>query len=221
MNEGFIFREMCKNEVPVVFDLILSRIQWMDERRIKSWNTTNYTERYPISYYLRKTEQHEMFALVDQETDRILCAGVLKQEDDRWQDKHPAIYVHNLVSAIDVKGAGSVFLRFAEDYARSIGKDYLRLDSIEGNPKITAYYERLGFCAAGKCTDGDYHGILREKRLNTMTKECCDLLEQTAGYAEAYVSDAANKRAFPEEKSIAALSVFDEPLPEEGKESVF
>ena len=219
MKDTFVFRELREEEVPVVFDMILSRIQWMDEQGIKSWNTTNYVDRYPITYYLEKTEQHEMFALADRETDRILCAGVLKQEDDRWHDNCSAIYVHNLVAANDSKGAGSTFLRCAEEYARSKAKEYLRLDSIEGNHTITAYYEKLGFRAVGNCVDGDYRGILREKRLNTMANNYCDLLKQTAGYAEAYVNHIADRRAFPDAESLEALSAFDEPLPKEGTDA--
>ena len=165
MDKSYVFRELRKDEISVVIDTILERIRWMDAQGIKSWNTTNYAARYPASYFEEKCRAHEVFALADRATGGLLCAGVLKREDDRWEDKSPALYVHNLVSAGDAKGAGAAFLRCAEDYARSQGKAYLRLDSIEGNPSITAYYERLGFHAVGSCTDGPYHGILREKRL--------------------------------------------------------
>ena len=165
MDIDYTFRELREDEIPTVFDMILARIKWMDEQGIKSWNTTNYVERFPISYYKEKRRRHEAFAVVDRETEQILCAGVLKQEDDRWEDTSPALYVHNLVADSGVKGAGSTFLRCAEDYARSLGKTYLRLDSIEGNPAINGYYEKQGFLAVGTCVDREYHGILREKRI--------------------------------------------------------
>lgn len=165
MMTPYFFRELRDEEIPTVFELILARIQWMDEQGIKSWNTTNYIERYPISYYYEKQQNHEAFAVVERGSGRILSAGVLLQEDERWEDDSPSLYVHNLVADIRVKGAGSAFLQCAEEYAHSLGKEYLRLDSIEGNPAITLFYERLGFHSVGTCEDGDYHGILREKEL--------------------------------------------------------
>ena len=165
MMTPYFFRELRDEEIPTVFELILARIQWMNEQGIKSWNTTNYIERYPISYYYEKRQNHEAFAVVERGSDRVLSAGVLLQEDERWEDDSPSLYVHNLVADIRVKGAGSAFLQCAEEYAHSLGKEYLRLDSIEGNPAITLFYERLGFHSVGTCEDGDYHGILREKEL--------------------------------------------------------
>lgn len=219
-DRDFTFRELRADEIPVMFDIILARIRWMDKQGIKSWNTTNYVERFPLSYYEEKRRKHEAFAIVEQDTGRILCAGVLKQEDDRWDDDSPALYVHNLVADRSVKGAGSAFLRCAEDYARSLGKDYLRLDSIEGNPAITVYYERQGFRAVGTCVDGAYHGILREKRLyGGMTREYRDLLEQAKEYAVAYMDGIDDKRAFPSVEQLASLSQFDGLLPETGEEA--
>ena len=163
--DDYIFRELRKDEIAFMFEMILSRIRWMDEQGIKSWNTTDYVNRFPLSYFEKKQLIHEVFALTDRKTDRLLCAAVLKQEDERWNDTEPALYVHNLVADSRVKGAGAAFLHFAGEYARSMGKNFLRLDSIEGNPAINSYYEKQGFRAVGQCTDGVYHGILREKTL--------------------------------------------------------
>ena len=217
MNDSLIFRELKLDEIPAVFEMILARIAWMDRQGIKSWNTTHYIERYPLTYFEEKQRAHELFAVTDRSTDRVLCAGVLKQEDERWCDDSPAIYVHNLVSDMNAKGAGAAFLRFSEDYARSLGKTYLRLDSIEGNPSITKYYERLGFLAVGKCEVGDYRGILREKRLERhMTEEYKDLLNQVTAYSSEYIGGLEEKRAYPAPEQLAMLKEFVEPLPESG-----
>lgn len=77
----------------------------------------------------------------------------------------PAIYVHNLVSKVGAGDAGAEFLRRAGEYALSINKEYLRLDSSENNETLAKYYENLGFVPVGTCTDGPYKGVRREKKL--------------------------------------------------------
>ncbi len=41
----------------------------------------------------------------------------------------------------------------------------MRLDSSKGNATLAAFYENLGYLPVGKCKDGVYEGILREKKL--------------------------------------------------------
>ena len=76
-----------------------------------------------------------------------------------------SVNVHNLVSKVGAGDAGAEFLRRAGEYALSINKKYLRLDSSEDNEPLARYYEKLGFVPAGTCTDGPYKGIRREKKL--------------------------------------------------------
>ena len=164
MNQGYIFREAQENEAAEIFQIIRERIAWMDEVGIQSWNTTNYLERYPLAYYIKRAQNHELFVLVDANTRKIASAAVLLREDSRWNDHAPAIYIHNLVAAADAKGAGTILLERIEAYAQDSGIPRLRLDSIEGNIIVSSYYERRGYVPVGKCTDGAYHGILREKK---------------------------------------------------------
>ena len=89
----------------------------------------------------------------------------LKEQDDRWNDSEPALYLHNFVTRVEAPGAGSTFLRFAEEYALKKGKKYLRLDSAADNPSLARYYTSQGFVPAGTCTEGGYNGILRQKEL--------------------------------------------------------
>ena len=162
--ESLIFREIKEGEVPLMFQMILDRMRWMDEVGIKQWNVTAYDEVYPLKYYEEKRQRGEAFVMEDSEG-KILCAAVLKSEDERWEDKSPALYLRNFVTALDSCGAGKFFMEFAEDYARSLGKTYFRLDSATDNERLAKYYEEKGYTPAGFCVDGEYEGILREKRL--------------------------------------------------------
>lgn len=86
-------------------------------------------------------------------------------KDARWKDQANAYYIHNLDSTPYQKGTGKIFFSYLEDFARKKGKEYLRLDSLRRNTSLKDYYSMLCFVEKGTCIDGDYHGILRERKL--------------------------------------------------------
>ena len=157
------FRHAQPEECAAVLALIEQRIAWMDQNGLHGWNETDYTTYYPLAYYegIRK----DLFVLVDTRSGEVVSAGALFTQDARWPEPAPALYLHNFVSKVGAKGAGTQFLQCAERYARSLGKQALRLDSGANNPGLTAYYEGQGYRPCGTCTEGPYHGILREKKL--------------------------------------------------------
>lgn len=165
MVQRYIFRQATKMEISAIFDLIMSRVAWMDQVGIRQWNTTKYDQRYPMDYYEQRRLMEELFVLEDGKTGKLLCVGALFHDDERWPDPESAYYLHHLASALDAKGAGSIFLQQAEAYAASQGKQYLRLDSAVGNKTLEAYYTSRGYVEAGFCKDGLYEGVLRQKRL--------------------------------------------------------
>ena len=148
-----------------MFSMILARMRWMDENGVRQWNATEYDRAYPLEYYMDEQYRGRIFALASVPADEIACAAILKEEDERWTDDAPALYIHNFVSGIGAGGAGARFIESAGEYARRLGKEYLRLDSAENNAALSAYYERQGFLPAGECTDGPYRGVLRQKRI--------------------------------------------------------
>lgn len=165
MTEKYIFRQATAAEIPAVFDLIMGRVAWMDQVGIRQWNTTKYDQRYPLSYYEQRRQMEELFVLADGETGEILSVGALFHEDERWPEPESAFYLHHLASRVDAKGAGSIFLQMAEDYTARMGKCYMRLDSAVGNQTLETYYTSRGYVEAGRCKDGLYEGILRQKQL--------------------------------------------------------
>lgn len=161
----YIFRQALPREVPEVFALIMRRVAWMDTVGIRQWNTTKYDRRYPLHYYEERRRQEELFVLEEKATGRILCVGALFHEDERWPDPESAYYLHHLASDVDAKGTGSIFLAMAEAYTAARGKTYMRLDSAVGNQTLEQYYTSRGYVEAGRCRDGLYEGILRQKKL--------------------------------------------------------
>ena len=164
--DGYVFRAISDDELPLMFELIMSRVRWMDEVGIRQWNVTKYDEVYPLSYYESHAKDGEVFVLTECESGRIVCAAVLKREDDRWPcDGARALYLHNFASALDAKGTGSIFLELAEEHAKGQGMEYFRLDSADDNERLERYYTARGYVAVGTCVDGLYSGILRQKKL--------------------------------------------------------
>lgn len=165
MHDTYVFRKIKAEEVPHMFAMILKRMKWMDEKGIEQWNVTRYDEVYPLSYYKEKQEKGQAFVLYDTASSRIICAGVLLDQDDRWPDNPPAFYLHHFVTEIGAPGVGRIFIRHAETYAAEQGKCFFRLDSAVDNVPLARYYDALGYSPVGTCVDGLYEGILREKRL--------------------------------------------------------
>lgn len=121
---------------------------------------------YTEAYFENHQEKGLLFVLKDPDTGKIKAAAVLLEEDACWGDtaERPAYYVHNLVTACDVRGAGKQMLKELEKLAASSGKDYIRLDSTLGHDFLNQYYESCGYKAVGECVDGLYHGVLRQKK---------------------------------------------------------
>ena len=169
MSERYRFRPLAHDELPAMHALIHQRIAWMDEVGIRQWNVTDYDGVYPPAYYEACWQRGELFALTEAATGAIVCVGCLKTADDRWPDGHAAsaLYLHHLAASLAHKGAGRAFLRAAEDHAARNGYAFLRLDSAVDNPALTRWYESQGYLPAGRCVDGLYEGILRQKRTPT------------------------------------------------------
>ena len=163
--ERYQFREIRREEIPKMLEIILDRMKWMDEVGIRQWNVTEYDRVYPLSYYEERWREGELFVLVERESEQIVCVGALKKEDDRWRDQAPALYLHHFATKRGAKGVGRIYLQYAEALILRRGMTLFRLDSADDNEALARYYEALGFLPVGTCIDGLYTGILREKRL--------------------------------------------------------
>ena len=166
MKEGEIWYigRALPSDADRVLELIHRRIAWMDERGIHQWNEDAYLEVFPYAYFVRAADEGRLYVV--RQGGELAGAFTLFEADARWEDRQPALYVHNLVSHPGRRGAGRAALRFCEEEARRRGVDRLRLDCIASNRELNAFYDTLGFRFAGTCAVGWYRGILREKRLD-------------------------------------------------------
>lgn len=161
----YIFKQLDKHDAKTMFQLILERMDWFEQKGIQQWKKGDYEIIYPLSYYEKESEKGHLYGLIDQETNQLVCGAVLLEEDVRWKDQANAYYIHNLASTPYQKGTGKLFFSYLEDFAKENRKEYLRLDSLRGNETLEKYYSMLGFVEKGICVDGNYHGILREREL--------------------------------------------------------
>lgn len=147
-----------------IYNLYVKRIEWMEENGIKAWNVRNYLETYPKEYFLKQIQKERLYILTD--NNKIIGALVLLETDPRWGDNNgQEYYIHNLVSDINYKTAGQKLINSVQKLAKENGKTKVRLDCAIDNTKLNKYYETLGFKYVGKCKDGQYKGIRREKQV--------------------------------------------------------
>ena len=165
-DDKYVFRPAKDEEIEYVFSLINERIRWMDKMGINQWNKIDYWKYYPASYFYIACSEKRLYILIDEVLNRIVAVGVLSKKDNRWKDDGQGIYLHNFVTAIDVKNIGSKFLEYCEEYAMSLGKRYMRLDCKKSNDKLNKYYELHGYVYKESVVDGEYEGNKREKKLN-------------------------------------------------------
>ena len=150
-------------QVQMVFDLIAERIAWMDEKGISHWNVTTYLDVFPFTYFVEKQQAGKMYVLMEQ--DQLQAACILETDDDGWYDQRPAFYVHQLVSDPGCPGAGSRLLTEVEALAQREGRCLVRLDCMQTNQALNAFYEKRGYRKVGTCQVGLYEGFQREKRV--------------------------------------------------------
>lgn len=164
----YLFRKAIKEDLESVFKLYENRVSWMDQKGLHQWNKTEYLDSYPMSYYQKQLENGQLYVAENRLTGKISGAVVLLSEDERWTEdrNQSAYYIHNLVTNDSEKGVGKIILKDIECLAETDGKEFLRLDCAVDNAFLNTYYESNGFMTAGKCRDGLYNGIKREKCLS-------------------------------------------------------
>lgn len=169
------FRKALDNDLNSIFQLYKDRINWMDQLNLNQWNKTNYLDVYDINYFNTQINALNLYVIENITNNSIVGALVLLNEDDRWKNNESlkSYYIHNLVTSPNIKGIGNFILNEVEVLAVNNDIEALRLDCAEDNYFLNQYYESKGYIAVGKCKDGLYYGIKREKiLLNKGAKRC-------------------------------------------------
>ncbi len=95
--------------------------------------------------------------------DEIICIWAVTFDDEQiWEERNAdaAIYLHRIATNPAFRGHNfvSTIVDWAKSYAHSLGKAYVRLDTIGENTRLIRHYTNAGFHFLGmfdmKNTDG-------------------------------------------------------------------
>lgn len=105
-------------------------------------------------------ENRQWKLIIDEE---IACVWATTFSDEQiWEARNAdaAIYIHRIATNPNFRGKNfvSLLVEWAMEYAKSNGKDFVRLDTIGNNVKLIEHYTNAGFHFLGlfdlKNTDG-------------------------------------------------------------------
>ena len=160
VSEEEIFRPATLEEADCLYRLIKLRVDWLEEHRIPQWQRDCYLRLFPRSFFRQKAEEGQLYGLWSADGAPVATAVLLERDELVWPDGERAIYVHNLAADPAFPGAGLRLLTQAMDLARSKGMKHLRLDTLQSNGALQAYYKRLGFVQMGTVEVESYAGYL-------------------------------------------------------------
>ena len=105
-------------------------------------------------------ENHQWKLIID---GAIACVWATTFTDEQiWEEKNAdaAIYIHRIATNPDFRGNNFVKLivDWAKEYAKTCGKDFVRLDTLGNNTSLIKHYTNAGFQFLGmfdlKSTEG-------------------------------------------------------------------
>jgi len=135
------------DELGTFLSILREAADWLRRTGRELWTPTQLTEQAIRGQY----GLDELFLCrVDDAPAGVMILA--KEETMHWPDKKPgeAVYLHKL--AVRRAYAGTVLstrmIEYAKEYARALGRPYLRLDC-DYRPALCALYERNGFDKVG------------------------------------------------------------------------
>jgi RimJ/RimL family protein N-acetyltransferase len=92
-------------------------------------------------------ENRQWKLLID---DEIACLWAITFQDEQiWEEKNKdsAVYIHRIVTNPKFRGNNFVsqIVDWAKEYALSMNKQYVRLDTLGNNVRLIKYYQNSGF----------------------------------------------------------------------------
>ena len=86
--------------------------------------------------------------------EKIACVWATTFSDEQiWEDRNAdaAIYIHRIATNPEFRGQNfvAIITEWATKHAKSIGKDFVRLDTLGNNVKLIKHYTDAGFTFLG------------------------------------------------------------------------
>lgn len=132
-------------------ELLEELADWLETRGIRQWPRGRV--RRSLQYFAESIDRREVhLAFVDHELAGTL--RLLMRDPIVWPEctSDDAVYVYNLAVRRRWAGQemGGRLLNWAERRAASLGRRFVRLDSMPDNAFLRGYYERQGFVSRGE-----------------------------------------------------------------------
>lgn len=151
-------------DVELVGALIDDATDWVGGLGFEQWPLP-----FPRDELSAAIAREEVY-LAEVDGEAVATVTVLADDPVYWGERPPdALYVHKLAVRRDRagQGLGAALVEWAARRATALGRDFLRLDCLCGDPGIRRYYEGLGFEHRGDLDD-EVRGLrlsLYERRL--------------------------------------------------------
>lgn len=103
---------------------------------------------FEMDFISKEINEERQWKITD--GNNILCNWTITYEDKEiWEEKEQgdAIYIHRIVTNPDFRGNNYIkdIMFWAKEYAKKIGRKYVRLDTLGNNTKLIAHYTQGGF----------------------------------------------------------------------------
>jgi GNAT superfamily N-acetyltransferase len=137
------------SDAPAILTLRDDVARWQETRGVPGWRPGEVS----LAQIEAQVTAGEWHVLHDGDGGLIAALRLLLDDPVMWGARPPdSVYVHGLMVARTHagRGLGHALLDWAEQQALTMGRGHIRLDCIEDNPALVAYYTQLGFRRLGR-----------------------------------------------------------------------
>lgn len=136
-------------DIALIFEFYDAAIEFQKQVFNKHWKGFDHDL---VAQEINENRQWKI--LVD---GQVACIFAITFNDPSiWgeRDQDDAIYIHRIVTNPDFRGRHLVrqITEWAKEYTRSIGRQYVRMDTWGDNEKLRDYYQECGFQFLGVIT---------------------------------------------------------------------
>ncbi|MBN9284486.1 MULTISPECIES: GNAT family N-acetyltransferase [unclassified Flavobacterium] len=137
------------NDLTTIFEFYAAAVAYQKTKFNKHWQDF---DKEMVQTEIRENRQWKI--LIDGKT---TCVFATTYEDPFiWGEANaiPAVYLHRIVTHPDFKGNNFVvqILAWAKEHAKTLGMDYVRMDTWGDNEELIQYYCKCGFHYLGNTT---------------------------------------------------------------------
>lgn len=154
MDADVVIEKASDEQIDELLGIWLEKAHWLIEKNMPMWDPAQFSKERLSAKYL------EPQYFVCRNERGIIGGFILIERDDRYwkgHDQDKAYYFHKFVVRNEYKGQGysGYILEWVKDYARTMGKEFVRLDYNEERTYLKGMYLSHGFVQMGVVENDD------------------------------------------------------------------